>query len=966
LALLALSHTTHYALPMQDRTAAAEQLVREAEVMRAKGTKESLGKAIEKYKESLPLWRTAGDSHKEGNVLYQLGFIHSALNEWAVARRYYDQSLSLARAHGYRREEAVVLRRIAGIESALGTIDNALALFAEALEVCQADRNKRGEAETLNDTGAVLFASGEIRKAVAFYRRAFEVYHTIKDAPGQATTLNNLAISFTRLGEYQMALDHYAQALAIKRQIGDLRGEAVILNNSGRVYLDLGEHRKAAEFCSQALSAIRRVGDKRVEAAALTNMGLAYSGLQEHPQAFECYERALKLYQEVSDWEGEASALNMMAETHVALGEYANAISRCNQALQTIRTPGRALEAAVLANLGWAHSRVGERAKGLEILERALSLGRATLYARVEATVLYRMARIEEERANLKTAVAHVESALAAFESIRYKIAARSLRTTYFASAGQCYGLYVNLLMRLDQLHPGRGYAERAFEANERARARTLLESLGIARGEIKSGVDPALLEEQRHLKEKLDARSEKQVEILNRKHTQQEIAAIAQDVERLAALLYEVESQIAAKNPRYSDFMQPRPLSLAEIQQKVLDQETLLLEYALGESESYLWVVSRTSLATYRLPGRAQIETAARRMSNLAATRSQSRLARIRTADVELDRASRVLGYMLLGPARDHLGSKRLLIVADGPLSYVPFAALYKPLSSSARAASERGRRGPGLLIDEHEIVGLPSASTLAILRREASKRDRAANAVLVFADPVFDKNDARIRNGAGQPAPAPVSAGPESDVPAAVRGMGFRRLLLTRQEAMDIASIAPKGEATIALDFDASRAAVTGADLSKYRTIHFATHGLLNNEHPESSGIVLSLFDEKGMPQNGFLRLFEIYNLDLAAELVVLSACQSGLGKDVRGEGIIGLTRGFMHAGAERVVASTWKVDDQATAELMKSFYQGMLKHGQSPAAALRAAQISMRKRSYWRSPFYWASFTLHGEYR
>jgi CHAT domain-containing protein len=190
--------------------------------------------------------------------------------------------------------------------------------------------------------------------------------------------------------------------------------------------------------------------------------------------------------------------------------------------------------------------------------------------------------------------------------------------------------------------------------------------------------------------------------------------------------------------------------------------------------------------------------------------------------------------------------------------------------------------------------------------------------------------------------------------------------RLLFSGEEAKAILSLAPAGDALKALDFAASRATAMSDELGKYRIVHFSTHGLLNNLHPELSGIVLSLVDEHGRPQDGFLRLHDIYNLKLPADLVVLSACQTALGKEISGEGLVGLTRGFIHAGAARVVASLWKVDDRASAELMKNFYREMLKEKQRPAAALRAAQVAMWRQKRWQSPYYWAAFTLQGEWR
>jgi CHAT domain-containing protein len=279
--------------------------------------------------------------------------------------------------------------------------------------------------------------------------------------------------------------------------------------------------------------------------------------------------------------------------------------------------------------------------------------------------------------------------------------------------------------------------------------------------------------------------------------------------------------------------------------------------------------------------------------------------------------------------------------------------------------------------MIDDHELVYEPSASVLALQRSELANRKRGPHAVAVIANPVFATDDPRVaaltkRNGSanvqpksnGQALPEIATRG--GDVSRALEDIGlerFPRLLSSAVEAQKIVNLAPKGESKAALDFDASRETAMSSELSEYRIVHFATHAIVNYEHPELSGIVLSLVDRKGQPQDGYLRLHDIYNLNLPADLIVLSACQTGVGKEIKGEGLIALTRGFMYAGAERVVASLWKVDDVATAELMAQFYKQMFVSGQSPAAALRAAQITLAKK---RSPADWAGFVLQGEWK
>jgi CHAT domain-containing protein len=333
----------------------------------------------------------------------------------------------------------------------------------------------------------------------------------------------------------------------------------------------------------------------------------------------------------------------------------------------------------------------------------------------------------------------------------------------------------------------------------------------------------------------------------------------------------------------------------------------------------------------------------------------------------------------MVLGPVAAELGRKRLVVVADGALQYVPFAAL--PVPGDAAAAPAQVDFTP--LIAEYEVVTLPSASVLGLMREEMRGRRLAPKSVAVLADPIFDRDDERLtaskgkrpgRRDDGRARPdADLNTAAAGEWQKALRGFdglgdggGIARLLFSRREAEAIISSVPEGEGMLALGFRASRAVATSQELSQYRIVHLATHSLINSEHPELSGVILSLFDEAGRRQDGFLELREIYNLNLPAELVVLSACQTALGKDVRGEGLVGLTRGFMYAGARRVVASLWKVDDSATAELMGQFYGALLGKGLRPAEALRAAQLQMWRQPRWRSPYFWAAFTLQGEWK
>jgi CHAT domain-containing protein len=424
----------------------------------------------------------------------------------------------------------------------------------------------------------------------------------------------------------------------------------------------------------------------------------------------------------------------------------------------------------------------------------------------------------------------------------------------------------------------------------------------------------------------------------------------------------------IRERSPKYAALTQPQPRDLAAIQREVLDADTVLLEYAMGERRSYLWIVTSDGIETAELPARGEIEALARRVCAQITERNQ-RLkfesaeqyrGRIAQADAEYAVAAQALSRLVLAPAVGGLAKRRVLVVPDGLLHYVPFAALPAPIVPN----------GDEPLVASHEVVVLPSATTLAIMRDELASREPQPLMAAVVADPVFEATDARVGKGmAASPrqseGTAKASALARSLRDVAPATATIERLPFTRREAAAIRQLVPASQRLEALDFAASRTTVTGGVLSKYRIVHFATHGLLDSVHPELSGLVLSLVDEQGRERDGFLRAYEIYNLKLPAELVVLSACRTGLGKDVRGEGIVGLTRGFMYAGAARVIVSLWDVSDEATAELMQRFYSAMLGHKKlSPAAALREAQVSLRRDKRWRSPYYWAAFALQGE--
>jgi len=938
-----------------NRAAAAERAFTEGDRLYQQGTAQSLRKAIAKWEEALKLYREAGDRRGEAFTLTNIGQVYSDLEEQQKALEYYSQSLPLSRAVGDRKQEASILNSIGSAYSYLGEKQKAREYFSQSLLLHREAGNRYGEATTLNNIGLVYLELGENQKAKEYYSQSLPLFRSMGDRGGESTTLSNIGLAYSKLGENQKALEYYSQSLTLAQARGDRRGEAIALNNIGKVYSELGENQKAKEYYSQSLPLRRAVGDRGGESTTLSNIGLVYSKLGENQKALEYYSQSLTLTQALGDRRGEGNALNNIGRAYSELGENQKALEYYNQSLPLRRAVGdRRGEAITLNNIGSVYSQLGENQKALEYYSQSLGLSRAVDYRVGEALTLYSIAAAKRDRGNLTEALTDIEASLQIIESLRTKIASPELRASYFATVQDYYQFYIDLLMQLHKTNPKSGYDTKAFEASERSRARSLLELLQEANADIRQGVAPELLQRERSLQQQLDALEKQRIEVLNRpNHTPAQKAELEQQRQNLLTQYQDIQAQIRATSPRYAALTQPQPLTLAQIQQQIVDENTILLQYSLGKDRSYLWAVTKTSITSYELPKAADIEIIAKNFRTAVTAPSS------RDNPNQVAKANDAISQIILQPVAAQLGQKRLLIVGDGVLNYLPFAALSLPGKSGEN-------RNPPLIVD-HEIVLLPSASTLGILRQNYNDRQPPNRTLAILADPVFSGNDERIKNYSS----ATTQQAVESANPGLSRSRGdnnaqFDRLKFTRQEAEIVQALVSANSITQSLDFAASRATATSPNLSQYKIIHFATHGFANSDHPELSGIVMSLVDEKGNPLNGFLRLTDIFNLKLAADLVVLSACQTGLGQNIQGEGLVGLTRGFMYAGAQRVVVSLWTVDDEGTATLMSSFYQGMLQKGLTPAAALRAAQLEMLKQENWKSPYYWAAFTLQGEWR
>lgn len=920
--------------------------------------------AAERYERALTLWRGLPDQSRAPSglapTLDRLGLAHSRLGDNPQALGELQEALALRQRAGRRDRrdrEAETRNHLCLVLQRLGRFHAAGDCYEKALALARELSDTELEAILLNNLGGIYQNLGEPAKTLEYFRRSLDLRRALGDELGEGIAFNNLGFYYGGLGEAEEGLLNHSRALAIFERLDNRYWQARTLNNIGFAYLKLGEPDRGRAYLLRALPLRREVGDKFGEAVTLRNLGRAFSAQGHTLRALAFFGKALDLSRSIGDPRGVTTARRLLGELQLSRHEPGAAREDLELALASLREMGhRREEAAVLDLLSRAALQLGDLARARELAEEARDLHLRVRDPLGEIASLTALARAERRLGRTEAVASHLDAALERLEKLHGRLGDPDQRALFLATQRGVFDLDVDFLMERHRREPRSGYDEEALAASERARSRALLallERVGASLGPV---ADPALRQRLRDAERRCAAKTRRQLRVLGEEHTAQEAAASEQELYEALTNLDNVRAEIRRRNPHFTERSQPPSLDAAAIR-GLLDARSVLLEYYLGEERSFLWWVTSTSVTSHELPPRAAIEDLARRLhEELGAV--QGRTPKTRE---DLDE----LGRVLLGPVADRLRGQRLVIVPDGGLNLVPFAALTLP-----------GRREP--VVTRHEVLYLPSASVLAAQRREAERRpashepgaqtSKPLKTVAIFADPIFERDDPRTEKATkrNQTEDSPGALAARGDEAVSLVLLELDRLPFTRREAEAIAGLVPAEQRLIVLDGAARRARVVDGDLSDYRILHFATHGVINDRIPELSGLMLSQLDAQGHSLDGFVGLRDISGLELRAGLVVLSGCRTALGKEVRGEGLIGLSRAFMVAGASRVVASLWQVRDQATAELMERFYRGMLSEHLAPAAALRAAQLDLRRERRYRDPFFWAAFTFQGDWR
>ena len=926
----------------------------------------ALDPIIKALEELRALFHSTGRPVMESRAHARLGQARKYLGDIKRAREHYEAALALGKDNDPA-TLADILAAAAEVYLMTPELPKALAAYEQAAELfCVASDYERA-AETLIYLGTEYFELSLWSAALESYERALTIGE-VKDPVTRAKTLYSLGTVLSSLGRKQEALEAFKQAepLAAGRH-EELT--AYLLNGIGQLHAELGQQLAAQGYFQRSLQLSSPNHKYRIaEANSYLYMGMSHYRSNQPEKGYEFSNKALQILDMPGDEykRKRANALVNIGQFFYGKGERMRALGFLEQALPLQREVGdRHGMAFTLTNMGTVYSEQGDKKKAIDYFSEALEMRLSVGDRQGELETRYLLALAERDRGRLQEAREQLKFAVDLIEYLRANIASEDLRASYFATAVQVYALGVDVLMRLDKQYPGQGYAELALEMNESSRARSLLNVLSAAKVKVREGLDPALLKEERDLQRKLAIN-------LSRKTLQAaagggaaEAADLEGETEELLEKLRDVRVRIRKSNPNAAALAEPESIKTAKIKSLLVDGDTLLLGFVVGEERSYGWLVSLDQQTIpFELPGRKQLEDAAKPVLKEVAEPKPAagrgrRVGGGAGGDDDYVTVARGLSKMLFEKVADKLGTKRLVIVPDGVLQYVPFSALPTPDGAQSGQGWEP-------LLARHEIVIIPSASVLAALRERLDREEKegrrpAPQLLAMFADPVY-----KLKGRGGRPAKSNSS---RARVSAEV-GLPLPQLAFAKAEIKEVQrAVENSGNAgrwKLWRDWEVNRENATADILSDYKIVHYSAHGKLDKSRPESSGIVLSIFDEKGeLRSDYFLGLSDVYSLDLAADLVVLSACQSAGGKEIKGEGVVGLTRGFMYAGAPRVVSSLWEVNDFRTAQFMGLFYRNLLEKRQTAAAALRAAQKTMWQ-EFGLPPYYWAPFQIQGEWK
>ncbi|HEU4931527.1 MAG TPA: tetratricopeptide repeat protein, partial [Pyrinomonadaceae bacterium] len=861
---------------MDQKDNEARQAITRADRLCADWTQNSFRQAIPQYDRAALIWSSISDFVRASEATRKSADVYFHLSEYPEALKRYQKALALAERAGDWLAKAQALSQGARVQSYLGHNDLAEKQLTETMRLFkehEADRDSfstNAYGDVLSNLAEVSYAKGDFLKSSKQFEEALKIFDT--DRKGEARARLFLGYIAGGVGDLERARNEISRARELYTEINNKAGEGLAVTALG-LWHSSQDIEKSLTFHKEAFEIFHSIGDRYGEAIALNAIGQSYEILDDQQLALNSYEQALRRFEDIGAVDGISTSSFKIARMHNLAERFEQALSyydRCvkvSRAAGKVRTEGFALnEIATLYVKQGLHERAAvqyqkilnffesirdlrgqattlnsygdlllqreEKQKALELYLRALPLSEKVGDEDIRTATLYNLARTHLKLGAADVALSFIQRSLKNIDDLRSTVRSPEFRATYISGVQKHYELCINILMQLDKLRPGEGFAARAFIVSEKNRSRVLLDLVNESRANIREGAAKELLDRERRLRGLIQLQAQYRMGLMLSEKNSDEIADVENQLSQLRADYQAVEAQLRQHNPRLLSLEQST-LTLEQVQSELRDGDSMLLEYSLGEERSYLWAVTSNSFQTYELPARIVIEDHARECYRLLTARQGTfdneypeKVDASDTLDLE---ERRKLGEILLGPLVGRIGNKRLLVVSQGALQYVPFDALLVPNTTKTT------------LVETNEVVVLPSVSTLIAMRSAHNHSRSTSKLVAVIADPVFSVSDDRVQRRATEPAVAQAASGKVTDqtlpkTPAILmRDGALQRLTHASEEADAISGIAPWATTMVAKGFDASRETAMSSGIGQYQIVHFATHGFLNSEHPE-----------------------------------------------------------------------------------------------------------------------------------
>ncbi len=954
-----------------ERRGESDNLVGIGNVCMSRGQYEQ---ALEHFQQALAIKQELKDRQGEGRILNNIGMVYEALGQYEEALKYYEQALAIKRDVGDRQGEGNTLSNIGKLHVIFGQYEQALASFEQALTIARELGNRWIEGRALSGIGLIYRNLGQYRQALEFLEQALAIAQEIGDRQGEGRVLDGIGLTYIELGQYEQALEYFEQTLAIKRDMEDRQGEATTLGNIGVVYSRLGQYEQALKYYEQALAIKRDIGDRQGEGMALNNIGTVYDDLEQYEQALGYYKQTLTIFQELGVRQGEGLTLGNIGVVYGKLEQYEQALRYFEQSLAIKRDIGdRQGEGTDLSNIGAVYRERGQYEQAYQTLRASLEICHEVGAVRFLWIAQSELAAVEAQLEKYDEAIGHYEQALETIETTRAGLSEKDIKTSFMQDKLFVYDELIALFQTLHDKYPDEGYDRKALEIFERKQGRVFLEEMGKSGARLFAGLPESISQREFELETQLE-QSRKQLADERAKvitnQNKDRIKKLEQREKTLKSEQEALQATIKTDYPDYYALKYPKPVTLSELQQNVLQPDELLLIYGVMQENTLLWVISPETMQMYTLPVGEQTlqekiakvrETmlydwgTGRGLSMSGKTDRQA----VQPERIPFPQVSHDL-YTLLIPEAVHLmltspPGKKLNVVPTGPLYALPFEVLMTSPPTPLLEGKEPGER---YLIEDVPISYLSSASLLKTLREAQARRTPTARyPLLAFAHPAYSSE----------------ASWEEEDNIQTLRSRFYRafaggdlvELPETEEEARKIADLlnAPENSDPLQLRESASHAKVFELNsrerLDDYHYLLFAMHGVLPGEIDRVTQSALVLSDH-------FLTMADVFGLQLNAKLVSLSACNTGMGTQVKGEGVMGLTRAFMYAGTPVVAVTLWSVESVSARDLDIGFFRH-LQEGMSPARALQTIKLQMLCGEYgeeYRYPYYWVPFVVFGD--